>query len=97
MKNKILIATIIIINIISPAYALNVSSEIKAGAIFLLKMSIGVVLSAIVIGIGLWLFSIFKLKREMSKIDSRAEEFTCEIDDTKTIGDAIKTFLTINK
>ncbi len=60
-------------------------------------MSIGVVGAAIVIGIGLWIFSIFKLKRELGKIDSRAEEFTCEIDDAKTIGEAIKTFLTINK
>ena len=84
-------------NIISPAYSLEVSNEIKAGAVFLLKISIGVVISAVIIGIGLWLFSIFKLKREMSKTDSRAEEFTCEIDDTKTIDEAIKTFLMINK
>ena len=97
MKNKILITTIILMNIISPAYSIEVSNEIKAGAIFLFKISIGVVISAIVIGAGLWLYSILKLKREMGKIDSRAEEFTCEIDDTKTIGDAIKSFLVINK
>ena len=97
MKNKIIITTIVLMNIISPAYSLTVSNEIKAGAFFLLKMSIGVVISAIVIGIGLWLFSLLKLKMEMNKVDSRAEDFTCEIDDTKTIGDAIKTFLAVNK
>ena len=84
-------------NIISPAYSLTISNEIKAGAVFLLKMSIGVVVAAIVIGIGLWLFSLFKITREMRKTDSQAESFTCEIDDTKTIGEAIKTFLMINK
>ena len=97
MKNKILITTVILLNLISPAYSLTVSNEAKAGAIFLFKISAGVIISAIIIGIGLWLFSIFKLKREIGKIDSCAEDFTCEIDDTKTIGDAIKTFLTINR
>ena len=58
IKNKIIITTIVLMNIISPAYSLTVSNEIKAGAFFLLKMSMGVVISAIVIGIGLWLFSL---------------------------------------
>ena len=84
-------------NMISPAYSLTLSNEIKAGALFLFKISMGVIIASVLIGIGLWIFSIFKLKNEMRKIDSRAEDFTCEIDDTKNIGEAIKTFLNINK
>ena len=95
MKHKILLTLILLMNIICPAFA--ISNEIKAGGVFLIKMSIGVVAASIVIGLGLWLYSIIKIKRDSIKTDSRADKFTCEIDDAKTIGDAIKTFLVINK
>ncbi|MBQ7450539.1 hypothetical protein IJS77_03905 [bacterium] len=97
MKNKILITLIILMNMANPAFSFTVSNEIKAGAVFFFKISALVVLSAIIIGIGLWLYKIFIFKKNSSKTDSQADKFTCEIDDAKTIGDAIKTFLTINK
>ena len=97
MKNKILITLLIIMNMVSPAFAFTVSNEVKAGAAFLLKMTMWVIISSVVIGIGLWLYSIFKLRKESVRTDSNADKFTCEIDDAKTIGDAIRTFLTINK
>ena len=85
-------------NIASPAFALTVSDEIKAGAVFFVKMSIGVVISALIIGIGLWIYSRFKLQKEKTGMNiSPAEKFTCETDDTKTMAEAIKTFLTVNR
>ena len=82
-------------NIITPAFA--VSNEIVAGAKFLAKISLGVVIASVIIGVGLWIYSIIKMKKDSVRTDSKADKFTCEIDDVKTVGDAIKTFLVINK
>lgn len=97
MKNRILITLLILINVINPAFSLTLSDEVKAGAFFLFKISAGVIISSIIIGIGLWIFSIFILKKSNKKNNSKANKFTCEIDDTKNMAEAINTFLMINK
>lgn len=101
MKNKILTALIVLINIINPAYSIGVSDEIKAGAIFFSKMMAFVFIMSIIIGIGLLILRPFILnfilKKKIGKPNSKTNKFTCEIDDTKNMGEAINTFLTINK
>lgn len=97
MKSKILTLLIVLISIINPAYSIGVSGEIKAAAAFFLKISVGVIISSIIIAIGLWIFSLFVLKKKSGKTNSKTNKFTCEIDDTKNMGEAINTFLMINK
>ena len=82
-----------------PAFAAKTSlvGELKAGVVFLLKMSIGVIISAVIIGLGLWFYRRIKIKKDLTSNDSNAENFTCEIDETKTIDEAIRTFLKINE
>lgn len=100
MKNKIFALAITLITLTTPTFAgvsVQVSNEFKNFATMLVKMSIGVAISVVVIGIGLWILSLFKVKKEIKSVDSKAEKFTCEIDDTQTFDEAIGTFLKINK
>ncbi len=92
------ILLITLMNIISPALAAKTgaSDEVKAFGIMFVKISLGVVLSSLIIAIGLWLYNLTRKSQEQRSIDSKAQQYTCEIDDTKTIAEAIKTFLTIN-
>lgn len=94
MKNKLLLFIIGLST--TPAFAKGVSGEIKAGAVFFFKISAGVAIAALIIGIGLWIYSLVLKKKELLSSDSKASEFKCEIDDTKTIDEAITTFLNIN-
>ena len=97
MSKKILTAlTLIIASITTPAYGFELSNELKAGAVYLVKISIGVVISSIIIAIGLWIYSRVQNKKHQNNPDSGANKFRCEIDDTTSMDDAIITFLNIN-
>ena len=95
-KKLFTILLIIFTGIISPAYGFEISNELKAGAVYLVKISIGVVISSIVIGIGLWIYSRIKNNKLKKSPNSRAKDFKCDIDDTNSIDEAISTFLKIN-
>ena len=85
MNKKILwVFLIMLIGIITPAYGFDfvLPNELKAGAVYLVKISIGVVISSFVIGIGLWIYSRFNNAKQQKSLNSNVNQFRCEIDDT---------------
>ena len=97
INTKILTVLALIITSISvPAYGFELSNELKAGAVYLVKISIGVVISSIIIAIGLWIYSRVQNNKLEKSPDSGANKFKCEIDDTTSMEEAISTFLNIN-
>ena len=100
MKQKITALLILLMTIVPSALAeteQKAQGDLKVLLPYAIKISIWVIVSSIVIAIGLWIYKQI-LDRKQSKLtDSKADKFTCEIDDTKTIDEAIHTFLVINK
>ena len=75
----------------------NVTGDLKVLLPIAVKLAIGVVVSSVIIAILLWFCKLFLDKKNAVSTDSKADKFTCEIDDTNTVDEAINTFFVINK
>ena len=102
MKNRLILLITTLFCIIAPAHAFKVPNELKAGALIFAKMSIGVIISAIIIFLCLLFYKKLKDNGKISlpqvKVFNKnsSQKFKCEIDDAATLEEAINTFLKIN-
>ena len=75
----------------------KVSGEFNVLLSYAIKISVGVIISSIVIAIGVWIYKQLIYNKQAKSTDSKADKFKCERDDTQTVDEAIHTFLVINK
>lgn len=100
MKNKIILLLITLMTTVPFAFAegeTKPQGEFNVLLSYAIKISIGVIVSSILIAIGVWIYKQILNRRNAKSTDSKADKFKCEIDDTQTIDEAIHTFLEINK
>ena len=100
MKNRIYLLIITMLSLTTEVFAdepAKTSGELNNFLSFAVKISIWVVVCSVIIAIGLWVYKQILDRKNTKSPDSKADKFTCEIDDTETIDEAINTFLEINK